>query len=135
MLYQIDQTGAAGPDVFVEFWAGQVPAAAEVREFAERLVDGVLRRRSELDALIVEVADHWRLERMALVDRNVLRIAVFELLHEPTTPAVVAIDEAIEVSKRFGGQASASFVNGMLDAIRKRLALPPAGAAGDGRAE
>lgn len=118
MLFQIDVTAAAPAEVFPGFWAGQ-EAEGDVREFAERLVLGVARRRRELDAVVTASSEHWRIERMAVVDRNVLRMAVFELLHHRDTPAAVVIDEAIEVAKRFGGDESGAFVNGVLDAIRR----------------
>lgn len=119
MLYRIDMTESAPEQVFRDFWAGQ-PAAEEVRRFAERLVRGVLEARDRLDGVVAESAQHWRLERMAVVDRNVLRIAVYEILYEAETPPVVAIDEAIEVAKRFGGPESGRFINGILDHVRGR---------------
>jgi len=128
MLYQIDQTGASAGDVFAEFWLGQQQAGEELRGFAERLVAGVVQRRPELDRLIREAAEHWRLERMAVVDRNVLRLAVYEMQHEPGTPSAVVIDEAIEVSRKYGSEDSATFINGVLDAIRRRLSAGQSGA-------
>jgi N utilization substance protein B len=120
MLYQVDQTGIAPTDLFVQFWLGQ-PAADEVRSFAERLVLGVSERRDEMDDLIIDSADHWRIDRMAVVDRNVLRMALFEMLHERATPAVVVIDEAIEVAKKYGSPESGGFINGILDSVRQRM--------------
>lgn len=120
MLFQIDLAGGKPDEVFPGFWAGQQPEE-EVRTFAERLVVGVMRERARLDPIISSAAEHWRLERIATVDRNVLRIAVFELLHESDTPAAVCIDEAIEIAKRFGSEQSGMFINGVLDAIRRRV--------------
>ena len=74
---------------------------------------------SALDPLIAEHAEHWRLERMAAIDRNILRLALYEILHYPETPAAVAINEALEIARRFSGEESVEFVNGVLDAIRK----------------
>lgn len=128
MLFQIDLTGSEPSEVFREFWAGQ-EAGDELREFAERLVEGVNRARRRLDATIVGSLQNWRIERMAVVDRNVLRMAVYEMLYEPDTPAVVVIDEAIEVARRFGTEESGAFINGVLDDVRKRIVrgeLPPA---------
>ena len=119
MLYRIDMTGSSAEQVFRDFWAGQ-PAEEEVQRFAERLVCGVLEARDRLDGIVAESAQHWRLERMAVVDRNVLRMAVYEILLEADTPVIVAIDEAIEVAKRFGGPESGRFINGILDDVRCR---------------
>lgn len=120
MLFQIDLTGSEPAEVYREFWTGQ-EAGADLRTFAERLVEGVHRERRRLDAVITGSAENWRLERMAVVDRNVLRVAVFEMLFEGDTPSAVAIDEAIEVGRRFGTGESAAFINGILDDVRKRI--------------
>jgi N utilization substance protein B len=120
MLFQIDLTGTAPADVFGTFWAGQ-ESGEDVRAFAERLVLGVTAERRALDRAITVSATNWRIERMAVVDRNVLRMAVFELLHEPPTPPPVVIDEAIEVAKKFGSEDSGAFINGILDDVRRRL--------------
>jgi N utilization substance protein B len=120
MLFQLDVTGASPGDVFQDFWQGQHAAPAE-REFAQQLVLGVRGGLAELDRRIGEAAEHWRIERMAVVDRNVLRMALHELLADPETPAAVVLSEAVEVAKKFGGAESGAFVNGVLDAIRKKL--------------
>jgi transcription antitermination protein NusB len=120
MLFQIDVAGGPPEDVFRGFWPG-VESCDEIRPFAEGLVWGVVRARQELDGVVAGSAENWRLERMAVVDRNVLRMAVYEMLHEPDVPPVVAIDEAIEIARKFGGEESSAFVNGVLDSIRRRL--------------
>jgi N utilization substance protein B len=122
-LYQVDLTHCQPEDALAGFWKDDERGAVdpEVRAFAERLVQGVRRHREEIDRWIVAAAANWRLERMSLVDRNVLRLAVYEMLHSPETPPAVVIDEAVELGKRFGGERSASFVNGVLDSIRERL--------------
>jgi N utilization substance protein B len=119
MLFQIDLTGVSPQDVFHDFW-GDHKAPSEIRDFAEELVLGVHGDRRELDRWIVGSAEHWRIERMAVVDRNVLRMAVHEIVHDAETPDAVIIDEAIEVAKKYGSEESGSFINGILDAIRKR---------------
>lgn len=87
--------------------------------FCLTLYDGVVTRRDEIDARLAEAAENWRLPRMAAVDRNVLRIGAFEILAEGDTPAQVALDEAIELSRRFGSADSPAFVNGVLDRLLK----------------
>jgi N utilization substance protein B len=120
LLFQIDLTGAPVVEVVERFWTS-LEADEEVRSFAESLVNGVLAEREAIDRRIVEAAEHWRIERMAVVDRNVLRLAVCELLADENPPAVV-IDEAIEIAKRFGNEKSGGFINGILDTIRGRVA-------------
>jgi len=120
MLFQIDLTGTNPPDVFGTFWIGQ-EAGEDVRAFAERLVLGVTHDLRALDRAIAVSATNWRIERMAVVDRNVLRMAVYELLHDAPTPPAVVIDEAIEVAKKFGSEDSGSFINGILDDVRRRV--------------
>ena len=119
MLFQIDLTGVSPQDVFRDFWNDH-KVSSEIRGFAEELVLGVHGDRRELDRWIVGSAEHWRVERMAVVDRNVLRMAVHEIVHDPETPDAVIIDEAIEVAKKYGSEESGAFINGILDAIRKR---------------
>lgn len=120
MLFQIDVAGGAPDDVFPHFWSAH-EVEDEVRSFAEGLVAGVTRERAAIDGIIASTASHWRLERMAVVDRNILRMAVYELAWRPDTPPVVVLDEAIEVGKRFGSEQSGGFINGVLDAVRKAL--------------
>ncbi|MBM3293824.1 MAG: transcription antitermination factor NusB [Candidatus Aminicenantes bacterium] len=95
------------------------PRTAEA--YAVRLVEGVRARRAEIDALIEGTSRNWRVERMAVVDRNILRIAVFEMLEDAFIPPAVVINEALEVAKRFSGEASAVFINGVLDAVRRKI--------------
>jgi len=121
MLFQVDLSAAPVEEVFGVFWEGQT-VPSEVRDFAERLVRGVQREQALLDRWIGEASEHWKIERMAVVDRNVLRIAAYELLFERETPAAVVLNEAIEIAKKYGSAESASFINGVLDAIRRRAA-------------
>jgi N utilization substance protein B len=93
---------------------------APAREFATRLVVGTLAHLSEIDERIKSRAEHWRISRMAVVDRNVLRLAVYEFIHEPT-PRTVAINEALEVARRFSTYEATQFINGILDAIKRDL--------------
>jgi len=93
--------------------------AQEAQDYAVQLVDGVLAHREEIDALLRAAARNWELERMAAVDRNALRIGVYELLHGDDVPMRVAINEAIELAKKYSTEASGAFVNGILDRIRR----------------
>lgn len=89
----------------------------DVRRFALRLVDGVAEKREQIDQRIREASTNWKLERMAIVDRNILRVAIYELLFMDEIPAKVTLNEAIEVAKKFGSEDSGSFINGILDRI------------------
>jgi transcription antitermination protein NusB len=118
MLFENDVAGTR-PDEMFRRSADLQKAPAALRDFTERLVSGTLARRDELDAIISRQADHWRLARMPIVDRNILRLALFELLHEPATPRPVVIDEALEIAKRFSTPRSSQFINGILDGVLK----------------
>ena len=98
------------------------PAKPQPDAFAQNLLKGVTEEIATIDELITRHAAHWRMERMPAVDRNVLRIAVYEMLRT-STPAVVVIDEALELARRFAGEESVQFVNGVLDAVRRELGV------------
>ena len=100
------------------------------RAFAKQLVFGVIERREELDRILGEHARNWRVERMAAVDRNVLRIAVYELL-DTDTPTTVVIDQAIELARRFGDDPSPAFVNGVIDAVAVSVKRPESSVGGE----
>jgi N utilization substance protein B len=119
----LSEIGRISPEVAVEtFFAQHQPDAdAEVREFTTRVVLGVIEDQSELDALIAAHSANWRVERLAVTDRIILRIGVWELRSVAETPPAVVLDEAIELARAFGTDDSPAFVNGVLDAIRKRL--------------
>ena len=120
-LYQLDLHDAADPAPHEpEFW-GRHPVDDEARAFADALVRGTKQNQSKIDALISQFAEHWELERMAVVDRNILRAAIYELLWQPAIPPKVAINEAIEIAKKFGTGESSRFINGVLDRIHKEL--------------
>lgn len=118
MLFENDIAGTSPEEMFQRSSDLQ-KSAPGLREFTERLVSGTLAHRDALDALISHQADHWRLARMPVVDRNILRLALFELLHEPATPRPVVIDEALEIAKRFSTPRSSQFINGILDGVLK----------------
>ena len=115
ILFQYDIHGQAGPWLD-DFWT-QYPLAEELRVFAERLVDGVRTGRKELDALITTYATNWKISRMPIIDRNILRMGCFELLHVPEVPAKVTLNESIELAKSFGDEEASKFVNGILDKV------------------
>lgn len=102
------------------FWR-QGEVGEKVKDFARRIVRGCVEHFETIDALLVESSEHWRLERMAAIDRNIMRLAVFEFLFTPETPKKVVINEAIEIAKRFSTDESTQFINGILDNIRKRV--------------
>jgi N utilization substance protein B len=99
---------------------GEVRPSAETSAYASLLVEQIRTHRGEIDNVISDVSRHWRLERMAVTDRNILRIAVSELLYIHEVPARVAIDEAIELAKKYGDEGSGRFVNGILDAVARK---------------
>ena len=113
VLFQDDLNPGVNPARADAFLASRLKQD-DLAEFARTLVAGVRRNRGELDALLARTADHWGLERMAATDRNVLRLGAFEILYSDT-PGRVAINEAVELAKRFGSSHSAQFVNGILD--------------------
>ena len=97
-------------------------------EYARRLVEGTVENRATIDSLIRRHAENWRLERMPTIDRNILRLAIYEMLHEANVPKVVIVDEAIELAKKFGSENSGRFINGLLDGVlqSRRLSAPVA---------
>ena len=144
MLYQREMGGATTPQVLHHYnpvdlleavrdepqgdtlvaISAQPTQMREALAYAHRLVEGAAQHLGEIDELIREQAEHWRLERMSVVDRNVLRLAVFELLYEPDVPKLVVLDEAIELAKRFGSEQSGRFVNGLLDGLLRSRKFP-----------
>jgi len=110
--------------LFTLQWTSAAPASDELREFASRLASDTVARLNVIDRLIAETAEHWRPERLAVVDRLVLRMAIGELLRtspDTKTPAAVVIDEALELARTFSTEDAVKFINGMLDAIRKKI--------------
>ena len=125
-LFQLDFQGdeyRAELDRFLDESLAGVKGGSEAKPYARELVDGVVAHRESIDALIREAATNWELERMAVVDRTALRIGCYELLHSDDIPMKVAINEAIELAKRYSTDMSGAFVNGILDRIRKEQGL------------
>ena len=117
-LYQIDITREATPEALKDFWENH-KADSEVREFATVLVAGAIQKLDQIDQVIGRYADNWEIRRMATVDRNILRLATYELLYEEEIPPKVSINEAVDLAKKFGDVESGRFVNGILDKISK----------------
>lgn len=120
MLYQWELGGNTPEQVGASFFEER-KADGDIESFARELFRGAVNNIKSLDLLIREHSEHWRLERMAAVDRSILRVAVYELLHCPETPPRAVINEALEIARRFSGEGSVEFVNGILDTILKTL--------------
>jgi N utilization substance protein B len=124
MLYQWEVGKASMVEVGQTFWTGPAatePFGEELREFATRLATGVTGTVTDIDPMIAEAAQNWRIERMNVLDRLILRMAIYEFLHEPETPAKVIINEALELARTFSTDDSVRFINGVLDAVRRTL--------------
>jgi transcription antitermination protein NusB len=106
-------------------WPNTDPPADDLREFATALARDTCARLDEIDPLIAETAERWRPERMAILDRLIMRMAVCEMLRDGSTPPAVVINEALELARTFTTEESVKFINGMLDAIRKKLPVKP----------
>lgn len=122
MLFQHDLSGNA-PDTILSTFEDLQKSKPNTREFATKIFRGTVDNLTKIDDMIQAQADNWRLSRMAVVDRNIIRMSVYEFLHETDTPKLVIIDEAIEIAKKFGTQKSSQFINGILDGILKRYNL------------
>ncbi len=116
-LYQAEFCGQRRAAEVTAFWQ-HFRKGTKAPAYLLELVEGVTAHLEELDALIVRHSEHWRLERMAAVDRNLLRLAAYELLYRPEIPPKVVINEAVEMAKTYGSEGSGAFVNGILDRIR-----------------
>lgn len=121
MLFQADMGHQTEDEVRATFWRAGDPVEAEVRGFAEDLFRVAMIRREEIDELILKNSKNWRLERMPGVDRNLLRMAVGEMLGFKSTPFPVVINEALEIARRYSAPESINFLNGLLDAVAHSL--------------
>jgi transcription antitermination protein NusB len=124
MLYQWEVGRESMLEVGQTFWTGPAasePFGDELRAFATTLATGVAETVAEIDPMITEAAENWRIERMNVLDRLILRLAIYEFLHEPETPAKVIINEALELARTFSADDSVRFINGILDAVRRSL--------------
>jgi N utilization substance protein B len=119
ILYQMEMTKENCDDSLNSFWVREQENEESVKEFTGRLVKGVAENMKEIDAAIAKYATNWQIDRMAVVDRNILRIASFEMMHLNDIPPKVSINEAIDMAKKYGDKDSGKFVNGILDKINK----------------
>ena len=124
MLYSTEVGRAGAFEAIATYWPtreADEQLDEPLREFANSLVRGALQRQQEIDALLTNHTQNWRLERMTVIDRMVLRLGVYEMLAEAETPSKVIINEAIELARSYSGEEAVGFVNGVLDAVRKEL--------------
>lgn len=121
MLFQADMGKQQAEEVRKTFWRERADVGDEVQGFAEDIFRVALERSNEINKLIEGHTENWRLERMAAVDRNILRAAVAELLSSPETPRAVVINEAIEIARKFSSPESVQFINGVLDSVGREL--------------
>jgi N utilization substance protein B len=129
-LYQLDAHRPEDVGVAMEAFWKQNEVAKNVREFAEPLLRGAIEKMPQVDAKIRTLADNWDFERLAVVDRNIMRLAIYEMLFCPEIPPVVSINEAIEIAKKFSTAESGKFVNGLLDRVKNELLRPARQSAG-----
>ncbi len=120
ILFQLDFNSSESAQTINHYWRNK-KIAPEIKEYGQWLVKGIISHQKEIDKIIQSFSEHWRLSRMAVVDRNILRMAIFELLYEGNVAPAIVINEAIEIAKKYSGQQAALFVNGILDAISKKL--------------
>ena len=120
ILFQLEFDTAHPDKVFASFWENR-RATKEIKEHSRWLVDNIASHRENIDHLIQSVSANWRISRMAVVDRNILRIAVCELLYEENLAPAIVINEAIEIAKKFSSEEGATFVNGILDAVKREI--------------
>jgi len=120
-LFYLDMNTNGSEETLLERFCANFTLSKKARPFFIALVNGVLQTKSELDSIIENYSDHWKISRMACVDRNIIRIAVYELLYCRDIPSKVSINEAVDIGKKFGTEESGAFINGILDSIRMAL--------------
>lgn len=121
LLFQMDLTGEDVEISIPKFWQLKDNISEQIREFCDSLVRGYYEHRELIDRIISENASNWRLDRMSVVDRNIMRISIYEFLFRDDIPEKVSINEALEIAKRFGGPESTQFINGILDAVKNKI--------------
>ncbi|MBI5644115.1 MAG: transcription antitermination factor NusB [Deltaproteobacteria bacterium] len=125
VLYRMDIAEGVNSEAYESELEGLAPGT-EARRYSDALIKGILDKKAEIDSTIESHSDNWTIDRMGIVDRNILRVAVYELKYSPDVPYKVIIDEAIELAKRFGSEDSGAFINGIIDKIRRSLEKPHA---------
>lgn len=118
ILYQLETSGYPLEAVLEDFWGNNIYPAA-IRDFAEDLVKGVINHSRDIDEKLSALADNWELNRMAVIDKNILRLAAYEIKYRDDIPAAVSINEALEIAKKYSGLESSRFINGILDKVAK----------------
>jgi N utilization substance protein B len=118
ILFQLEFDDSDPDDVVNQFWEAK-KASREIKDYSSYLIKGITSHRNSIDRIIQSASEHWRLSRMAVVDRNILRMAVFELFYEEGLAPAIVINEAIEVAKKFSSDQAAQFINGILDGLRR----------------
>jgi len=123
ILFQLEFDDSFPEQIIEGYWQNRkVPK--EIVEYGTWLVKGIINHKDEIDKIVQSVSEHWRISRMAVVDRNILRLAVFEFLYEKDLDQAIVINEAIEIAKKYSSDQSSMFINGVLDAIKERLSKP-----------
>jgi N utilization substance protein B len=123
-LYQVDLSGIGWEEALPLFWQAQGEVNASARSFAVDLIRGALTHQADIDARICKYTEHWELQRIAAVDRNILRLAMYEMLFRDDIPPVVSINEAVDIAKKYSTRDSGAFVNGILDRLKLDLPRP-----------
>jgi transcription antitermination factor NusB len=124
ILYQIEMTSRTPENALIAFWEQEEEHPEDVRDFAAKIVLGIYENLAYIDEKLGEYATNWQLNRMAVIDRNVLRMGLYELKFNSDIPPKVAINEAVELAKKYGDHDSSKFVNGILDKVHKKEISP-----------
>jgi len=122
ILFQLEFDATHVKKKIDQYWKAKKPSKG-IKDYSTWLIKGISTHKKEIDNIIQATSDHWRISRMALVDRNILRIAVFEILYEKDIAPAIIINEAIEIAKRYSSEEAAAFVNGVLDAVKKKIII------------
>ena len=126
ILYQYEMNPEPMPEILKKFWSQQDETFSEdIRSFAEKIALGTVEHQEEIDKVVERYADNWELSRMAMIDRNIMRFATYELLYLADVPPKVTLNEAVNLAKKFSQEESGKFVNGILDSARKDIGRPP----------